>query len=215
MRKVLLFAPMLMFLLTACGGEEPDPVAELQRQYAAVESATMEADIICHYEDEVREYTLLCAYTPEKSTVTVLAPDALSGISAAVENGILTLSYADLSLDAGVYSAAAVSPVVALPKLMEAASRGYPSEQSEEALGEQNCIRMGCDLSDDTGTLYTTWFDKATLLPLRSEITTDGDLVLEVTWSRFEVTGHSSADDTAPAQEQNTNTQQESDTVVS
>lgn len=214
MRKVLLFAPMLMFLLTACGGEEPDPVAELQRQYAAVASATMEADIVCHYEDEVREYTLLCAYTPEKSTVTVLAPDTLSGISAAVENGTLTLSYDDLSLDAGVYSAAAVSPVVALPQLMEAAGRGYPAEQSVETLGGQECLRIGCDLSDDTGTLYTTWFDKATLLPLRSEITTDGVLVFEVTWSRFEVTGQSS-DDPATVPEQNTTTHEETGTVVS
>ena len=117
-------------------------MAELQRQYAAVASATMEADIVCHYEDEVREYTLLCAYTPEKSTVTVLAPDTLSGISAAVENGTLTLSYDDLSLDAGVYSAAAVSPVVALPQLMEAAGRGYPAEQSfvVAALSAYTCI---------------------------------------------------------------------------
>ena len=214
MRKVLLFAPMLLFLLTACGGEEPDPVGELQRQYAAVTSATMEAEITCHYEDEVREYTLLCAYTPEKSTVTVLAPENLSGISAAVENGTLTLSYDDLSLDAGVYSAAAVSPVAALPKLMEAAGRGYPAEQSEEILDERDCIRMGCDLSDDTGTLYTTWFDKETLLPLRSEITTDGVLVFEVAWSRFEVTGQAEPE-SGEAQEQENDTQQETGTVVS
>lgn len=214
MRKVLLFAPMLLFLLTACGGEEPDPVAELQRQYAAVTSATMEADIVCHYEDEVREYTLLCAYTPEKSTVTVLAPENLSGISAAVENGTLTLSYDDLSLDAGVYSAAAVSPVAAIPKLMEAAGRGYPAEQSEEVLDERDCIRMGCDLSDDTGTLYTTWFDKETLLPLRSEITTDGVLVFEVAWSRFEVTGQAEPE-SVETQEQENDTQQETGTVVS
>jgi len=215
-RKVLLFAPMLLFLLTACGGEEPDPVAELQRQYAAVTSATMEAEITCHYEDEVREYTLLCAYTPEKSTVTVLAPENLAGISAAVENGTLTLSYDDLSLDAGVYSAAAVSPVAALPKLMEAAGYGYPAEQSEEVLDERDCIRMGCDLSDDTGTLYTTWFDKETMLPLRSEITTDGVLVFEVAWSRFEVTGQmQKTPENDEAQEQENDTQQETGTVVS
>ena len=204
MRKVLLFAPMLLFLLTACGGEEPDPVAQLQRQYAAVTSATMEAEITCHYEDEVREYTLLCAYAPEN----------LAGISAAVENGTLTLSYDDLSLDAGVYSAAAVSPVAALPKLMEAAGRGYPAEQSEEVLDERDCIRMGCDLSDDTGTLYTTWFDKETLLPLRSEIATDGVLVFEVAWSRFEVTGQAETE-SDDAQEQENDTQQETGTVVS
>jgi len=194
-RKVLLFVPMLILLLTACGGGEQDDTAlQLQQQYAAVESATMEAEIVCHYDNEVREYKLLCAYTPEKSTVTVLSPENLAGISAQVENGTLTLSYDDISLDAGTYSAAAVSPVVALPKLMEAAAWGYPGEQSEETVGERVCIRLGCDLSDEPGTMYTTWFDKETLLPLRSEITVDGTLLFEVTWSRFEVTGERTTD---------------------
>ena len=196
MRKALILAPMLILLLTACGaGEETNETAQLQQQYAAVESATMEAEIVCHYDDEIRKYTLLCAYTPERSTVTVLSPENLSGISAQVENGTLTLSYDDISLDAGTYSAAAVSPVVALPKLMEAAAWGYPTEQSEEMLGERTCIRMACDLSDAPGTLYTTWFDAQSLLPLRSEITVDGALLFEVTWSRFEVTGSVQADE--------------------
>ena len=69
-RKALLFALMLTLLLTACGGgEQENAASKLQQQYAAVENATLEADITCHYDDEVREYTLLCAYTPEKSTV--------------------------------------------------------------------------------------------------------------------------------------------------
>lgn len=196
MRKALIFAPMLMLLLTACGaGEETNETAQLQQQYAAVESATMEAEIVCHYDDEIRKYTLLCAYTPEKSTVTVLSPENLAGISAQVENGTLTLSYDDISLDAGTYSAAAVSPVVALPKLMEAAAWGYPAEQSEEMLGERSCIRLGCDLSDEPGTLYTTWFDAQSLLPLRSEIAVDGTLLFEITWSRFEVTGSAQMED--------------------
>ena len=172
MRKALLFALMLMLLLTACGGEKTDPVAGLQQQYAAVESATMEADITCHYDDEVREYTLLCAYTPERSTVTVLAPENLAGISAAIEGGMLTLSYDDLSLDAGSYSAAAVSPVVALPKLVEAAAWGYPAEQSAEMIGERTCIRLGCDLND-------------------------GVLVFEIAWARFEVTERAEIGDRA------------------
>ena len=119
MRKALLFAPMLMLLLTACGGggEKVDPAAELQAQYAALGSATMEADVICHYAGEIRTYTLLCAYTPAESTVTVLSPANLSGISATVADGKLHLNYEDISLDAGGYSAAAISPVAALPRL--------------------------------------------------------------------------------------------------
>lgn len=197
MRKAALFALMLMLLVTACGGGgEENEAARLQQQYAAVRKATMEADIVCHYDDEVREYTLLCAYTPERSTVTVLAPENLSGISACVEDGMLTLSYDDLSLDAGTYSAAAISPVVALPNLMEAAAWGYPAQQSEETVGERLCFRMGCDLSDQPDTLYTTWFDKESMLPLKSEISTGDTVVFEVNWTRFEVTERAEINET-------------------
>ena len=132
-------------------------------------------------------YTLLCAYTPDESTVTVLAPSSLSGISATVAEGALQLSYEDISLDAGGYSAAAISPVAALPRLMEAAASGYVTEQSEETLEERACLRLACDLPGEEGTVYTTWFDRQTMLPLRSEITADSVLVFEVAWSRFEV----------------------------
>ena len=189
MRKALLFAPMLMLLLTACGGEEKDPAAELQAQYANLAGAVMEADVSCHYADEDRAYTLLCDYAPERSTVTVLSPANLAGISATVENGTLTLSYEDISLDAGGYSAAAISPVAALPKLMQAAASGYVTEKSEETVGERPCLRLACDLPDDEGSVYTTWFDQETLLPLRSEISAEGTVVFEVAWTRFEVTG--------------------------
>ncbi len=189
MRKALLFAPMLMLLLTACGGEEKDPAAELQAQYANLTGAVMEAEVSCHYADEDRAYTLLCDYAPERSTVTVLSPANLAGISATVENGTLTLSYEDISLDAGGYSAAAISPVAALPKLMQAAASGYVTEKSEETVGERPCLRLACDLPDDEGTVYTTWFDQETLLPLRSEISAEGTVVFEVAWTRFEVTG--------------------------
>ena len=72
---------------------------------------------------------------------------------------------------------------------MAAAGGGYLTEQSEETLGDRTCLRLACDLPDDETTVYTTWFDQETLLPLRSEITADGEMVFEVAWTRFEVTG--------------------------
>ena len=188
MRKATLFALMLTLLLTACGGEEErDPASELQAAYAGLAAATLEADITCHYDDETRTYTMLCDYTPGSRSVTVLAPEDLAGICATVAEGELTLSYEDVSLDAGGYSAAAISPVAALPKLMEAAAAGYVSQQSVEELEERSGLRLSCDLDGEEGDLYTTWFDQETLLPLYSEISVDGVVVYQVAWSRFEV----------------------------
>ena len=202
MRKAWLFAPMLMLLLTACGGGgEKDQAAALQQQYAAVSAATLEADVTCSYEGEERTYTLLCAYTPEKSAITVLAPENLTGISATLEGETLTLSYDDVSLDAGSYSAASISPVAALPKLMAAAASGYLTEHSEETVGERPCLRLAFDLEGDEGTLYTTWFDQETLLPLHSEISADGVVVFDVAWSRFEIAESAPAEGAEPAAE--------------
>ena len=188
MRKAMLFALMLTLLLTACGGEEErDPASELQAAYAGLAPPTLEAAITCHYDDETRTYTMLCDYTPGSSTVTVLAPEDLAGISATVAEGELTLSYEAASRDAGSSPPAAISPVAALPKLMEAAAAGYVSQQSVEELEERSCLRLSCDLDGEEGDLYTTWFDQETLLPLYSEISVDGVVVYQVAWSRFEV----------------------------
>ena len=124
----------------------------------------------------------------------MLAPENLTGISATLEGETLTLSYDDISLDAGSYSAASISPVAALPKLMAAAASGYLTEQSEETVGERPCLRLAFDLEGDEGTLYTTWFDQETLLPLHSEISADGVVVFDVAWSRFEITENAPAE---------------------
>ncbi len=203
MRKAALFALMMTLLLAACGGEERDSVAVLQQQYAAVEAAVMEANITCHCDDEVCRYELSCDYTPVCSTVTVLAPEELAGISASVKDGVLTLSYDDISLDAGTCTEAALSPVTVLPKLMEAAAGGYVTEESREHLDDRVCIRMTCDLQDDTQTVYTTWFDEGSFLPVRSEIACDGQVIHEVTWNRFEVTEQRSTEE-EPAENRTT-----------
>jgi len=69
------------------------------------------------------------------------------------------------------------------------------TEHCRETLEERSCLRLSCDLAEDTDTVYTTWFDEESLLPLRSEICVDGAVVYEVCWSRFEVT------ERAPAQQ--------------
>jgi len=195
-RRAVLFALMMTLLLTACGGDgEKDEAQLLQQQYAAVAAAELAADIICHYGDEVREYSLTCDYTPETSRVTVTAPEELAGISAEVADGRLQLDYNEISMDAGTYSGGGLSPVTVLPELMQAAAEGYIAEMSREERGGQQCLRLGFDMSSDMSRVYTTWFESESMLPLYSEVCWNGEVVYRVTWSRFAVTEQKQVED--------------------
>ena len=48
-------------LLCACGAA-PSAGQNLQEQYAAVKTAQLEAEVVCHLEGESRSYTVQCSY---------------------------------------------------------------------------------------------------------------------------------------------------------
>ena len=190
MRKALLFALMmtLCLSLTGCGGEtaEKQETEELQMKFQNLSAATVEAELTCHYGDEVRTYTLRCSYTPEESTVEVLAPEDLAGISATLTGEALTLQYDGILLDAGTYSGTEISPIWAVPSMLRAMGQGYPLETGREALGETECLRVTFEMtSSDGGKQYTAvWFDENGI-PLQGEITLEETVVYTAVLTQF------------------------------
>ena len=190
MRKALLFALMmtLCLSLTGCGGEtaEKQETEELQMKFQNLSAATVEAELTCHYGDEVRTYTLRCSYTPEESTVEVLAPEDLAGISATLTGEALTLQYDGILLDAGTYSGTEISPMWAVPSMLRAMGQGYPLETGREALGETECLRVTFEMtSSDGGKQYTgVWFDENGI-PVQGEITLGETVVYTAVLTQF------------------------------
>lgn len=190
MRKALLFALMmtLCLSLTGCGGEtaEKQETEELQMKFQNLSAATVEAELTCHYGDEVRTYTLRCSYTPEESTVEVLAPEDLAGISATLAGEALTLQYDGILLDAGTYSGTEISPMWAVPSMLRAMGQGYPLETGREALGETECLRVTFEMtSSDGGKQYTAvWFDENGI-PLQGEIALGETVVYTAVLTQF------------------------------
>ena len=190
MRKALLFALMmtLCLSLTGCGGEtaEKQETEELQMKFQNLSAATVEAELTCHYGDEVRTYTLRCSYTPEESTVEVLAPEDLAGISATLTGEALTLQYDGILLDAGTYSGTEISPMWAVPSMLRAMGQGYPLETGREALGETECLRVTFEMtSSDGGKQYTAvWFDENGI-PLQGEIALGETVVYTAVLTQF------------------------------
>ena len=190
MRKALLFALMMTLCLSlaGCGGEtaEKQETEELQMKFQNLSAATVEAELTCHYGDEVRTYTLRCSYTPEESTVEVLAPEELAGISATLTGEALTLQYDGILLDAGIYSGTEISPMWAVPSMLRAMGQGYPLETGREALGETECLRVTFEMtSSDGGKQYTAvWFDENGI-PLQGEITLEETVVYTAVLTQF------------------------------
>ena len=189
MRRALLVAQMisLCLILAGCGGETgEEQTEELQLQFQTLAAATVEAELTCHYGDEVRAYTLRCHYTPEETHVEVVEPEALSGITATLSGEALTLRYEDILLDAGTYSGTEISPMWAVPSMLRAMGEGYPLESCREKLGEADCLRVTFETTDAAGSkrYYAVWFDENGL-PLQGEITLGDTVVYTAVFTQF------------------------------
>ena len=162
-------------LLCACGAA-PSAGQNLQEQYAAVKTAQLEAEVVCHLEGESRSYTVQCSYDRGGDAVTTITtPEELAGISATVSGSDLTLTYDGTGL-------AAV--------LLRAVSDGYILEQGKETIEGQPCLRLALDATLPSGekVLCTGWFYGADLTPCYAEFSQDGKLLVSarITYFTFE-----------------------------
>jgi len=164
LRKTLCFLPMMLLLLL-CGCEsrrqvkEPERIQEFYRQTVACQ---MQADVRCQYDDAVRQYSFLCSWTPEESTVEVTAPAELAGIRAILRGENLLLEYRGMSLDAGALSSQEIAPVQALPLLLRALQQGYVTGWCRETLDGKESIHLTLDESgrEDGKIYYDLWLDE-------------------------------------------------------
>lgn len=179
MKRWMLFALLIAFLLPGCGnkadGEEELPLSGLAE-------AEIKADVLCHMDGEVRAYTLSCAWTAEAAVVVVEAPEALAGLVASWDGKSMQLSYQDMVLDAGSLAGRGLSPAMVLPAMAAAIQSGYPIERSREELADQDCLRVAYETEE---AVYTVWFTEENV-PLRCEMEQDGVLLFEVTVTSFQ-----------------------------
>ena len=188
MKKLVITALcLLLLLLTACGKEDTSSAAEIQRQYSLIATAQMEAELTYHSGGEERCFTLQCDYTPEKSEVTVTAPETVAGVSATVTGEELTLHYEGESASVGDKSG--LSPLAALPQMLHAVGTGYLLEEGSETLGDIPCCRLKVDTTmGGEGVQCSVWIDEATLLPRYCEFSNHGETVMSMNLLAFSCT---------------------------
>ena len=134
------------------------------------------------------EAELRCDYVPGgESTVEVLAPEAIAGVRAVLNDTDWRLEYQDASLNAGTLSDEEISPAACLPRLMSALRDGWLLEENREDWNGVPCLRVTVDQTGvkDGKILSTVWLDLEAGTPVRGEIAVDGAVILTADFTSF------------------------------
>ena len=190
MSKRLLFLPMMLLLLTGCGGgQEEKTGAEalavaVRGEYMAMTSYSLQAQVNADYGQRVYDFTLSVTWDGEETAVVIREPEMLAGVTARITGEEGALEYDDLSLETGFLDQDGLSPVSALPALMETARSQYISQCAlADGVLEVRCADP--EQRAGQGREVTLWFDAQTHALTGGEISQDGRRVIACQITEF------------------------------
>ena len=171
----------LCLLLCSCGTEEMNR-EDVQSCYQHMERCTMEAVVRCEQDGMEWEAELHCEYIPEgASTVEVLSPETIAGITGTIAGQEGKLTFGDTALAFELLAEGRLSPVSAPWVLIHTLHQGYLTACSETDSGlvlsindryEENALNLSVYLGDDD-------------LPTGAEIFWEGSRILSLTVANF------------------------------
>ena len=183
MRKLLCCVLMTALLLAGCGkagGNEAEELAlTIRGEYLAMERCAARTSITADYGQRVYQYEMDVSAEGEDMALTLTAPETVAGLTARVTGEDSALEFDGVSVETGPLDENGLTPVSALPALLEAARSGCITAC---ALAEDGgLLRVDCGNPEGrpgTGTEYVLWFDAATHALARGEISVDGFRVI-------------------------------------
>lgn len=184
MRHRICFAVLMMSLclLCACGGKEREPIQapmDFRRELLTQGGCAMELEARAESGNLVWELTLDCRLDPAgKGSVTVLAPESISGVTALVDDTAGSLRYGDMALGLGLLPGTELAPAAAPGKLARSWTQAWIASAGEEDAGVMARY-------EDGRFTVSTWFDE-NQIPIRAELAVDGKLCFTAEIRKFE-----------------------------
>lgn len=151
-------------------------------------SCAAQAVVTADYGQRVYRYELSAAVNGEEALLTLTAPETVAGLTARIEEDEGWLEYDGAILETGELAPGGLTPMGAIPALLETARSGYLDTCVLEELGEVQALRVVSrdpEEKQGSGTETTLWFDAATHALVRGEISQDGVCVLQCEFSQF------------------------------
>lgn len=189
MRKLLCCVPMMMLLLAGCGpagvSEAEELALAIRGEYLEMTSGTAQLTVTADYGRRVYRYEMTALWEGEETELTLTAPETVAGVVARSDGEDSQLEYSGVAVETGPLDSEGLTPVSAVPALLEAARSGYM-----RSCGFQEDGALRVDLGDPegspgTGREMALWFDPVTHALLRGEIRVDGFRAILCEFSSF------------------------------
>ena len=179
---------MTMLLLTGCGGGVSQAEREalaLRGEYLAAPSCTGQVELTADYGQRVVRYGAMAEVEGDHTVLHLTAPETVAGLTAHLDGRDSALELDEVLVETGTLDGAALTPLNALPLLLETIRSGYITACSYT---EDDLLRVDCgdpELGPGRGREVSLWFDGAHD-PVRGEIFRDGVLVLTCDFLDFQ-----------------------------
>ena len=184
---------MISLLLSACGTGKG--TVGLQEQALAIRSSYLERTgctaqlrVTADYGQRVYAYTVNVTATQEETVLVVVQPAELAGVTVRINGEHSRLEYDGAILETGALDEDGLTPLSAVPVLLESARSEFIDSCTAEALGERDALRILCrdpEKAAGQGREVTLWFDTRTRALVRGEIAVDGYRVIVCEFLEF------------------------------
>ena len=176
-RKAIAALMISLLLLSACGHGAGEQTFEAFRDTLTGKLVTVTAQVRVQRGDTVTDYTLTCQELPDGYDLTVTAPEQAAGVTAHLRDGASALAFDDIILPAGDLNGAGLTPLTALPYVVQAIRSGYVDlTWTEDGL-------QVVQLITDDHTAVRLYLDGT--VPQCAELTVDDTLCLRCTMENW------------------------------
>lgn len=174
---------ILLFFLSSCSaskGSGQELALKIRADLLDASKIEMTADVTADYGDRVYQFTFTYAGSADKGEIVITAPEDIAGLKAKVSVSGGTISYDGAELDTGALTSGGLSPADSVPILLSQWQNGYISGCNYENLGSTETLAVTTAVTESES--QRTWFDIKTHLPVRSELSQNGRMVISCTF---------------------------------
>lgn len=193
MRRIFSCVLMITLLLTSCGKRGDDSpenlAAQIRAEYLGLSGWSSHVAISADYGKQVFDFAVNASWKRDGDTVIhVTEPDLIAGVTARIRDGETVLEYDGAGFSLGMLDLSGLTPVSAIPALMDCIMTGYMARcswQGEEETRELVILCRDPNAAPQEGTEYTLIFDPITHAPKRAEVSVGGVLRLTARFTDF------------------------------